>query len=312
MASIFVRHAKKHRLILGLTTKFVKGWPKPMMPKHPRKGFVKNLTLGGPLINVIAMYSRATIKTVMPAETASVAILREPFSHFQSLFDYLFDRTKQVHIKSDAIKYYLEHPEKYEKPFLDGKWVRNFQFTEFGYPDKDITAVSAINSYIKYLDDNFLTVIILEHFNESLILLRRLLCWKLEDVLVLHLNKNHHDVRAVQKGTQRYCYLARLHKQWSAADYVLYNHFNQTLWQNIKAQGPTFYSELRYYKLLMKDIGRFCGHAEGDFYMVSALVDSELLVKKSDWTDEFRVTKATCTELGRHLYNVDLFVNEIL
>ncbi|XP_064642737.1 galactose-3-O-sulfotransferase 4-like isoform X2 [Lineus longissimus] len=323
LASIFVRHAKKHKLILGKTTRRVTGWigwPSPMMPKHLWKASIvdKKLTLGGPLINVIAMhsiYNRDTVKSVMPADTASIGILRSPFSHFQSLFDYYqFNIAKQVKLeKFDAMKEYLENPEKYEKPFFSKKWVRNFQFTEFGYADKDVTNVAAISSYIKYLDNNFLTVAILEHLDESLILLRRLLCWKIEDIIVLHMNKNNHKVHAVKKGTEMYGYLRRLHEQWSTADYMLYDHFNQTLWQQIKLQGSTFYSELRFYRLLMKDIKRFCQGAGGDPYRVSrAIGDSEITVSNSDWTDEFRITRATCTKLSKRLYaNVDLFVNKI-
>ena len=41
-------------------------------------------------------------------------------------------------------------------------------------------------------------------------------------------------------------------------DYLFYEHFNQTLWKNIKAEGQDFWDELKYFRAVKQNVSDFC------------------------------------------------------
>ena len=41
----------------------------------------------------------------------------------------------------------------------------------------------AVDDWLKEIERDFLLVLIVEYFDESLVLLKRLMCWKLQDIL---------------------------------------------------------------------------------------------------------------------------------
>ena len=41
-------------------------------------------------------------------------------------------------------------------------------------------------------------------------------------------------------------------------DYLLYDHFNQSLWKQIKIEGQDFWEELKYFRILKQNVSEFC------------------------------------------------------
>ena len=41
-------------------------------------------------------------------------------------------------------------------------------------------------------------------------------------------------------------------------DYLLFDHFNQSLWKQIKIEGQDFWEELQYFKILKHNVSEFC------------------------------------------------------
>ena len=71
-------------------------------------------------------------------------------------------------------------------------------------------------------------MMLMEYFDESLVLLKRQLCWKMEDILFFKLNER------VQKEKQHISNQVRGQiKKWNSADVLLYDEFNQTLWRPV-------------------------------------------------------------------------------
>ncbi len=82
------------------------------------------------------------------------------------------------------------------------------------------------------MDRVFSLVMIAEYFDESLVLLRRLLSWDLNDVLYISLNMRTPDSKSSLSSEN----MSKI-RAWNAIDSVLYDHFNASLWQQLRALG---------------------------------------------------------------------------
>lgn len=78
----------------------------------------------------------------------------------------------------------------------------------------------------------FSLVMIAEYFDESLVLLRHLLSWDLDDILYFKLNMR--KASSKRSLTPR---LATKIRSWNSLDTRLYDHFNASLWRQISALG---------------------------------------------------------------------------
>ncbi|XP_033729470.1 galactose-3-O-sulfotransferase 3-like [Pecten maximus] len=231
------------------------------------------------------IYDRIAFERIMPRDTVYIGIIREPFGHFVSILNYF--RPKEVLDINDtlAVSKYLQEPTRYTK--LNSKsYVNNRMAREFGFPsDLYITHnETEIQFYIDKLESEFQLVIIVELFDECMILMRRLLNWRLSDVFYLKKNvKNElfEKIKFTAGDVDRY-------RKWAVLDYALYDHFYQRLLNQIRMQGPTFNEELLYFKRIRRDMDFFCNPMPG--------------VKKSGvyhfhasrWNPPFIITEEDC------------------
>ena len=79
-----------------------------------------------------------------------------------------------------------------------------------------------------------------DYFDESVVLLKRLLCWEFDDILYHKANKRIDEERAVDLSEDAKENI----KRWNKADVFLYQHFNQTFWRKIQLEGEDFYNDL--------------------------------------------------------------------
>ncbi|XP_054721623.1 galactose-3-O-sulfotransferase 4-like isoform X2 [Uloborus diversus] len=127
------------------------------------------------------------IESVMSPKTFYVSILRDPGALFRSMYDYynmqhFFNRTLKSFLQDEGSMKTLNSQRIYDK------LGRNQMFFDFGY-DKDIwDNVSLIRSAIEEIDEKFDFIMISELFDESLILLKHMLCWTTADIVYLKHN----------------------------------------------------------------------------------------------------------------------------
>ena len=75
------------------------------------------------------------------------------------------------------------------------------------------------------MDKGFNLVMILDYFDESVVLLKRLLCWELDDIpYSVKSNERQDNERAVCLSDE----VKDKIKRWNAADDLLFQYFNQT------------------------------------------------------------------------------------
>ncbi|CAH1250219.1 GAL3ST1 [Branchiostoma lanceolatum] len=248
------------------------------------------------------VYNKTWLLSKFPPETKYISILRQPFSHLKSQINYHhLPMVLGIQDKTNPIKKFLQNPWQYRNrsetffPHVNITWdgTRNPMTFDMGWPAERADEEEEARKYISKLDSDFTIVMILEHLDESVVLLRRLMCWELRDVLFYSKSKN-------SRGYPYKTYVATPeeqgnHRRWSAVDYMLYNTFNNSLWQKIHAQGPDFYNELKYFRRIKIDVSDFCERA-----MKGRHVDKQaMVITESKWNPEFEVDKTYCWYMTR-------------
>lgn len=132
-------------------------------------------------------------------------------------------------------------------------YTRNSQINDLGYNMKYIEDKEKLSKYISKLAREFDVVLITEHFDESLLLMKKELCWDIEDILYFPKNIRFKKSEPLPPEIQTSI------REWNFADLQLFEHFNRTLWTKIRRHGPSFETELVEFKSYLKELGRRCG-----------------------------------------------------
>ena len=101
--------------------------------------------------------------------------------------------------------------------------TRNVMATFFGLP-REVSDPAAGDALIRIIDEKFDLVLIMEHIDESLVLMKRRLCWTIKDILYLPLRVKDYEGKANGNEEDQEQLIAR-HQEWSPIDYAIYDHF---------------------------------------------------------------------------------------
>ncbi|XP_070563520.1 galactosylceramide sulfotransferase-like isoform X2 [Ptychodera flava] len=173
--------------------------------------------------------------------TILIAPVREPAAQFESAFNF-FKLGKYVNCKNAAcapsvLREFLKKPEYYHKrmknSMRDWRVARNSQAWHLGLENRYHDSPDVVENYFTMLERELDLVIITEYFDESLVLLKRLMCWKMEDILYIarRVSKKHSTLDPDLRQ--------KIH-QWNKADVKIYEIFNASLWRKIQQYGPDF------------------------------------------------------------------------
>ena len=187
-----------------------------------------------------------------------VTILRNPVDQFESVFNYmeLGDIYGFGRDPTKALETFINTGIEFENLFKtqSTRLARNPMSFDLGLAYKFHQNVTAINNYIAFLDKEFDLVMIMDYFDESVVLLKRLLCWELEDILYFKSNERQDKERAGGLSDQVKANI----KRWNAADELLFQYFNQTFWHKIEMEGKGFYDDLEAFRRKKEEISRLC------------------------------------------------------
>ncbi|KAI8521391.1 hypothetical protein Bbelb_011450 [Branchiostoma belcheri] len=249
------------------------------------------------------VYNKTWLLSKFPPDTPYISIIRQPYSHLKSEFNYFrFPHLLDIH-SENPLKTFLTNPWMYRNkseiffPHVNVSWdgTRNPLTFDLGWPAEKADNEEDARSYINQIETEFTLVMILEHLAESLVLLRRLLCWNIKDV-VLYARKENERAYSFKK------YVAtpeemQNHRRWAAVDYMLYDTFNKSLWRKIYSQGPDFYSEVEYFKRICGVISDYCNKTMEERMDRSKknLTEVKMVVKASQWSPEFDVDRTYCS-----------------
>lgn len=225
-----------------------------------------------------ARYNRKEMDLVVPDATY-VTILRRPEKQIDSAFGYFeMYRGMKLGMETNPLKAFMKEPRKYYKEHKYHMWQesRNGMLFDLGFDHKYDDDEAKILQKINELDAEFDLVMIAEYFDESLLLLKKLLCWEFEDILYLS--------SGVRSSSHRYELdedLIKRLREWSHGDSLLYNHFNTTFWKKVADYGPTFEADLKHFRQLNRAVFQDC-IAENQMNKKDRREDKFMLKNKSE------------------------------
>ena len=201
-----------------------------------------------------ARFNQKPMNEIFPRSTTKyITMLRDPITQWESSFNY-FRFASLLNIKrpgvKDSIGYFLKHPPSIEWIVEKGRrrsalaLLKNPQSFDLGFDNTENVDSATIKSFIKTVESNFDLVLIMEHFEESMTLLKRRMCWDIDDVAYFKSNERLDKDKKVE--------LAEEHKQqiheWNDMDAALYAYFYEKFWSDVEKEGPAFQKDLNQLK----------------------------------------------------------------
>ena len=251
-----------------------------------------------------ARYNRAPMNWLFPKETSRyVTILREPVQQFESVFNFFnlglyLDGLQKVTLKLEAFLdnttfYFNQAKGKLEKK-KTLNLIKNPSLFDLGLDTNFHEDFTVVRDYIRFLEQEFDLVMLMEYFDESLVLLKRRFCWKFEDILYFKLNERGDKHVRNMNGLPRK--ITEQIRKWNAGDVLLYDFFNQTLWRMIKEEGPDFFSDVALFRKELKAIKSACLQ-EGTFL-------TDLIPGRGIWVQDYALRTNISKELNDTCYKM--------
>ena len=268
-----------------------------------------------------ALFDETTHRQYMPDNTVVIGILRHPLEQLRSSIAF-HGLTKPMHLTtSDPTTEFLSDPSSYDArirftgssrhcgPVLTPSFTQNHMAYHFGYRRQQNNSQVYIDRFMADMNRTLDFMLILERLDESLVLLKRLLRWRTEDIISLPLfstasfgkkpMKNSRDATATRE-------LIAKHRKWSTADYVMYEHYSAKLNRTLQQQSDDFYSELQLFRLLKERVRSHCknmcnidviNHMRSlrQTSAIRTYLESHRMdVAASDWSEAFSVSYTNC------------------
>ncbi|XP_070574692.1 galactosylceramide sulfotransferase-like [Ptychodera flava] len=194
----------------------------------------------------ISTYDRLSLERVV-ANAKYFTILRSPYTHLKSMF-YFHRRRMNLSMQPDPFMIYLN--EKKKEVMVNPNRKKNFFCRRF---DLDIEAnetssLEALHRLNKELD----LVMIMEYFDESLVLLKKAMCWDFEDI-IYHPCKVHSEYQPPMTDEMR-----DIINQLSDADIRLYDYFNKTFWERVDNYDGDFEADLSKFRSIQNAASTRC------------------------------------------------------
>ncbi|XP_070564859.1 galactose-3-O-sulfotransferase 2-like [Ptychodera flava] len=241
-------------------------------------------------------YNRREMNAVIPNATY-LTIIRHPVKHFESSFAYfVWDRivTKLEGDIDDPIGAFMENPNKFLKEKFYFWWqAHNGQLFDLGIQPSRVDDEAVVDAKIRALNEEMDMVLISDYFDESLLVMKRQLCWTMDDILYIpNAIRSQQFRRYVSKESEEEIL------DWNKSDFKLYQHFNRTLWRKIREYGPCFDEDLKIFRERRQQVMEQC-IAKGKF-------------DRKDPRETRYVLKPKASELCKNLWRGDVTFTKLL
>ncbi|XP_013393151.1 galactosylceramide sulfotransferase [Lingula anatina] len=229
---------------------------------------------------------------LVPNDAFYVTIIREPLSAFKSFFNY---RHKGAYFGLEGknqLEMFFSNSSLYTSPEAARFWNRMIRYLGFKVPANTTQstphAVEEARQYVYHIDREFDFVIVLEYFEECLILLKRMLCWGTHEFFYTQQKTGSsfsEDYNSAVKEVDDPTVVKR-YRELSYADYILYDYFKLRIEKVLENQNTDFFNEVRNFKAVNRKVAEFC--------QSNATFGETLEMPPSKWTSGFIMRKEYC------------------
>lgn len=297
MSNIMLRYADTHNLTVGLPLEGK--WELGGYPAYIDRRLIDPQL---PSYNILGHHFRFNInklKEFMPVDTKYITILRSPVDNVESVFGFFQDQEPFIHWMESVettqrLGLFYANPMSYFNQDTD--WFfrsRNHMFFDNGlnvlatndeYIDQQIAALESIYAF----------VLLTDYFDESLILMKHLLCWDWPDVVYVKFK-----MRIAEAKSNITPELAAQIKSWNYADVKLYDAFNKTFWRRVEEFGFDRMESMKYeFAVMQKKAEKECIDSYQPFKKKPWILGAKLKRNPSDYCKHLAWSE---TVYGEHL-----------
>ena len=276
MQNMFFRFGLKHNLTFLLPETTLYFHPSSMTP-------LKAINDHYDILAVHSKFSKSKYDKYLPSDKVNIAIVRDPLQRFFSAAYYYRDVRKNEHLlqipRETLIHELINNHEKYDNAICPK--LKNSMAKDFGFSQQiKETDTALILNYLRHLQKEFILVLVLERLDESLVLMKRCLHWKMSDIIFLRINSNEHGLVNLNKEWKE------KHRKVNYLDYALYDFFEAILNSQIKVQDDGFKQEVDQFRHISNLTRVFCNTPDNYIKV--------LIIHASPWNSEFRVSRSDC------------------
>ncbi|XP_062439088.1 galactose-3-O-sulfotransferase 2-like [Rhea pennata] len=258
--NILFRFGEMHNLTFAFP---LKGGSQLFYPHHFLARFVQGFSPGnGPQFNILCHHMRflqSEVQRVVPSTAIYFSILRNPVQLMESSFVYY--KGTSAFSRAHSLEEFLSQPYRFYNPAAsDSHYARNLMTFDFGFnPDGDISP-KRVQLMLKAIEASFDLLLISEYFDESMVLLKEILCWDLDSVVSFPLNSRDSSTRSPLSDS-----MVEKIKDWNRLDWEIYIHFNKTFWERIDRDigRERMQQEVRALQERQAELARICLQERG-------------------------------------------------
>ncbi|XP_069502512.1 galactose-3-O-sulfotransferase 4 isoform X2 [Ambystoma mexicanum] len=229
--NILHRLGERRNLTFALPTKYQFSYPN-LFHSRRVKGYREAARQKYDILCHHMRFYLPEVKKVMPDDAFFFSILRNPVTMAESSFTY-YKSVSSAFKKAPSLDAFINDPQMYYVPTeKSNHYARNLLWFDFGFDNNAPFSPAYAGAVVAAVDRAFQLILLTEHFDESLVLLKEALCWDLDEVVAFKLNfRSEESVRTLSLPE-----VAKL-RAWNALDWYLYDHFNRTFWQKVDQFG---------------------------------------------------------------------------
>lgn len=199
--------------------------------------------------NIHVRYNGELIRKLMyrASDLKYFTILRNPTNQWLSQFQY-FGQYRKAGLSLSSLPQTLI---RYLKKLKERTGGFNNQLRDLGIHSSIAYNSSWLNETIPQIDKEYDLVLIMEHFDESLILLKKLLCWSFKDILYVKKRQQPNPLK-INEATRK-----EIQKR-NVGDEALYDYFLKVFWSKVEDYGPSFQKDLNQFRKMLNETWHMC------------------------------------------------------
>ncbi|NXN06806.1 G3ST2 sulfotransferase, partial [Indicator maculatus] len=226
--NILFRFGETHNLTFAFP---IGGGNQLFYPQHFLARFVQGFSPRRPRrFNILCHHMRflqPEVQKVVSLSAVYFSILRNPVQLMESSFVYY--KGTSAFSRAHSLEEFLRHPYLYYDPASkDSHYARNLMTFDFGFNPNGEVSAKRVQLMLEAIEASFDLLLISEYFDESMVLLKEMLCWDLDSVVSFPLNSRDSSTKSPLPDT-----IVEKIKNWNRLDWEIYSHFNRTFWERI-------------------------------------------------------------------------------